>query len=439
MNTNIFKNKFNSKISYLIIFVILIFSFSPVFAKPVHAQWVVWDPGNFVPNTHTAIFTGITAAASIDTAINTTAVIAKEFGLDAVAWTILNLIIERMSASTVQWINSGFKGSPAFITDPESYFQDLGDKVAGQFIFNNPNLNFLCGSMSAKIKIALSNTYGSNDRRWQCKLTTVAGNMDNFMNDFERGGWDKFFVMTQDSTQNPVGAYIQAEGQLFQKIANKTDQKNKELSWGKGFFSFKDCAQYDSGAAGQTETTQAGTILTGIDENGNEVYNDETTTRKLPDTPPKCIKEKINTPGSVISDQLNKTLGLGGDKLVAADELNEIVSALLNQLISHVIGGIGRGLRGLSNPDPANNNRTFTNQLDSEVATSTADYFGNTQNTTILNTPLPTPAGYQAAGNAGNSNGAIPTNPVYPPGQTPSNPFQTCNPAIDSTCSSSTP
>jgi hypothetical protein len=103
-------------------------------------------------------------------------------------------------------------------------------------------------------------------------------------------------------------------------------------------------------------------------------------------------------------------LGLGSDKLAVADELNEIVSALLNKLVSSVIGGIGKGLRGLSNPDPATGNQVFTEQLSSNpngtVASPIVDYFCakdptdpnydpnikcNTPNTDILNIPLPDP------------------------------------------------
>lgn len=371
MVMNNFTKKINSKIAGLVIIVILFGFLSPIFVKKADAFLgfgdIVIDPTNLVQNTVTAVSTGATAISTGVSAVAQTALVTKEFGLDAIAYKMLDLVIQRISASTVNWINSGFHGSPAFITNPEGYFLDLGDKIAGQYIFKNPNLNFLCGPISARIKIALSTTYTGAERRWQCTLTDVAGNMEDFMNDFERGGWNKFFRLTQESQNNPIGAYIQAEGELFQKIAQKTEEKNKELSWGKGFLSFKTCPPGKS-VADQGES------------DGDDVLN-----------PNACTVDMItNTPGSVISEQLNKTLGISGQKLAVADEINEIISALLNQLVGQIIGGIGKGLRGLSSPSPANNNRIFTNELsvpENENITNT--YFRQSEENVnrVINTP----------------------------------------------------
>lgn len=387
--------KFNKTITLVLI---ITFIFSPLLASKAEAQWVVWDPGNFAPNLATAVNTTISAGTDVAGA-------TKEYGLDAVGWIIVNLIISRMAASTVKWINSGFKGSPAFVTNPEAFFGDIGDKVAGTYIFSNPNLNFLCGPIQAKIRLALIDNYNPRRERWQCTLTDVAGNMENFMGDFERGGWDNFFELTQKQQNSPIGAYIMAEGELFEKITNKKDLADKDLLQGKGFMSWKECAQFDSGAKGQTSE---GYFDVTYDGDGNEVKT-WIPPQTSANVEPKCIREQTNTPGSVISEQLNKQLGLGQDKLAAADEINEIVSALLNQLVSKVIGGVGKGLRSLSSPDSSNNNKTFTDQLsnnssivgyfcfDNETDPSNPQYdtdpnvckYPQTPDTTILDQPAP--------------------------------------------------
>ena len=431
--------KFNSKIAGLIIFAILFSSFSTLFPQKAEAQWVVWDPGNFVPNTFTAVNTGISAAANVDTAINTTlAGPVKEFGLDAVAWIIVNLIIERMAASTVNWINSGFKGSPSFLTNPEEYFKDMGDKIAGQFIFSNPNLKFLCGPIQAKIRLALSKNYVGDNRQWNCTLTQVGKNMEDFMGDFEKGGWNSFLEISQNTTMNPIGAYIKAENQLNIEIANKQVLKDKELNMGKGFLSYKSCARYSSsgsssgGSYGDESGGGQEEPYVERDESGAPVGDTSVDISQY--KVPECLEERVNTPGSVISEQLNKTLGIGGEKLAVADELNEIVSALLNQLVGKIVGGIGKGLRALSKPDTAKQNQVFTSQILERGAGSTiVDYFCvtdptdpnynpnipcNTPNTAAKDLPLPTPEGYEAAGNSNDLDSRapaldFPTNPVY--------------------------
>ena len=407
---------------------------SPIFANKAQAQWVVFDPTNFTANTLTVFNTAVTGASSVVTAANTTvAGPVKEFGLDTIAWVLVNLVIERISASTVNWINSGFKGSPAFITNPEGYFKDLGNKVAGEYIFRNPDLNFLCGPLTARVKIALSKAYIGN-RNFSCKLTDVKGNIDNFMNDFERGSWEKFFTISQDQTQSPLGIYIEAEGTLIKRLTKYSNQKDKELAWGKGFLSKKTCAVWEQTGFSTTDdddqdflkeldssgsNTTGGEDLYGIGEDaeGNAILPDspapDTNTQGNNVRQPKCLKEETITPGSVISDKLNGVLGISDGKLAVADEINEIVSALLNQLVGRIVGGIGAGLRGISRPDATRNNSVFSQQLaDRKPGDTITGYFcldkpedpgydptGQTcqhpdkPNTSILDNPTYTPQG----------------------------------------------
>ena len=376
-------------IATLTIIAILLTSLSPLFSKKAEAQWITWDPGNFVPNLADNI---------------------KDYGLDALAWTIVNHVIERMSASTVKWINGGFKGKPAYLENPEKFYADIGKKEAGQYIFDNPNLNFLCGPIQAKVRIALAKNFIQDNRQWQCTLDDVKGNLDDFLDDFENGSWDKFFELSQREQNNPIGAFMKAENELRLQISAKQSLKDKELSWGNGFLSFKTCERWNISEADRAsaeadiqreidansfgdqyldsgnvdddgnpidESADSGDDGN-VDADGNPVnYNPENFAgeseadffvriegeRKAQE--PSCAKEKVNTPGGVISEQLNKTLGLGGDKLAVADEINEIVSALLNQLTGKIIGGIGKGLRGLSKPDSSNENKIFNEQLSS--------------------------------------------------------------------------
>jgi len=365
--------KINKKTITLVL--VLTFSLSPFFAIPAKAQWVVSDPV-------TEVNTGITAASTITSAAANTTAIIKDTGLDSIAWMVANLIIQRIAASTVNWINSGFQGSPAFVTDPAAYFQDIGDKIAGQFIFINPSLKFLCGPISAKIRLALAKNY-INDLQWQCTLTQVGRNMTDFMNNFSNGGWDSFFEMTQKQQNNPIGAYLQAQNELNAQISTRQGTAQKELNWGQGFMSWKKCEEYGTMPPGQMG-------------------------------PPPCTKEVTNTPGSVIQTQLNKVLGSGGDKLAVADEINEIVAALLNQLVSRVVGGIGNGLRGSSNPSPTESNQSFADLMSKSSAGGTTDYFGNSQDTSILNKPVPSPVPAEPIINPVSSQ-CNPADPSYDP------------------------
>lgn len=389
-------SKYKKLFSLLIVITILTSSFLPLFSKKAEAQWITWDPGNFVPN-------AISSVADWGDFV-------KEYGLDSVAVQTANMIAERVTASTVKWINSGFKGSPAYVQDPENYFRDLGDKIAGDFIMNDPRLKSLCGPLSAKVRIALTSSY-VNERQWQCTLSEAYGNIDDFMGDFSRGGWDNFFEVTQRQQNNPIGAFLQAESELSQQLSSKSESSKMQLGWGTGFLSKKTCAEYST-----PNPTDLGTIVgDSTDDNGiptdtspgDPDLNGDGSLSDSAYFAPKCLKEKIVTPGSVIEDQLNDVLGLGNSRLAVADEINEIVSALLGQMLNRVVGGVGNGLFGSSQPS-TNGGKSFTDILnqksnaaaDASQSPSSCDpavefcgYFGENldQATQVVNTPAPDP------------------------------------------------
>jgi len=62
----------------------------------------------------------------------------------------------------------------------------------------------------------------------------------------------------------------------------------------------------------------------------------------------RCVGQRIKTPGSVIASQLNETLPKGMEGLVTADEIDEVIGALFQQLVNQVIGQ--GGLIGVSSP-----------------------------------------------------------------------------------------
>lgn len=350
------------KIKILSFLLVFSFAFSPIFSLKSQAFFggFVFDASNFVQNTMTAANTTISSVSGV-------ARTTKDFALDALAWMVVNLIIERMAAQTVNWINSGFQGSPAFITDTGGFFQDLGDKVAGEFIFNHPNFNFLCGPISARVRLTLAQNYVQDNRVWRCTLTNVVSNIDNFMDDFSQGGWDGFFELTMRPQNNPIGAYLQAESELMARIFTRQETLNKELNWGKGVLSYKECLRRGPDQVIQVPQPDG--------EPTEEIVQGE------------CLEERINTPGSVIESKLNSTLDSGRQRLQVADEINEIVGALLTQMTSQIVGGIGKGLRSLSQPSSGGTQSTsFANQL---LQGTTTDILGNTPNTDILDIPEP--------------------------------------------------
>ena len=258
----------------------------------------------------------------------------KEWIADPLAYIVANQIIKKITAQTVNWINSGFQGQPAYLTEPGQFFLDIADQEAGRFL-SQTNMNALCSPFKANVRLALIKSYLQTDsQRYTCTLSKVLNNYDQFTQDFSQGGWDGWFEVTQNNQNNPYGSYLEAQNALSTRIGTQNDKYQKQLNWGKGFLSFEKCA-------------------------GTEVTTPSTGKKE-------CLgaMETI-TPGTVIENNLNTILGTGQHRLEAADEVDEIVGALLNQLISRVIGGIGNGLRGLSGTG-----NSYANQINTDPGSS---------------------------------------------------------------------
>lgn len=271
------------------------------FAVPqkAEAQLAVAEVGaNLVTNT-------VTTAKAIENTV-------REYVLDGIAWELANVALEQMTEDIVTWINSGFNGSPAFIQDPGRFFTGIADDVAGRFL-EEIGGGFLCSPFAADIQFTLEIGYyqagGRSDLsdRYSCSLTDAIGNVEDFLNnDLSQGGLQQFFNVSVRPENNPYQLSIGLEQELQGRIFGELQGERDLLDWNGGFLSRREC-------------------LDGEEE-------------------PYCTGDVL-TPGDTIQNQLNESLGIGRDRLLVADDINEIIGALMNQLVSQVLGG-AQGLIG---------------------------------------------------------------------------------------------
>lgn len=315
--------------------ILLLFIISTVLLsspKNASAGAIVYDPGNFAPNWGTGF--------------STASLTIKEFGLDTAAWFLVNTIIQRITTQTVNWINSGFKGSPAYITEPGQFFLDVADREASRFL-SESSLSQICQPFNAQVRIALVKNYLSDDSVSNnvCTLDILKNNYEQFTRDFSVGGWDGWFEITQNSQNNPYGSFELAQNSLAIQIGTQQNKYEEQLNWGRGFLSFEKCPD---GKTAPDDSFAANGIMAG-----------------------DClVKTETVTPGSVIEKQLNESLSSGIKRLEIADEINEVIGALLSQLMNKAIGSVG-GLFGTSRPDA--NGNIYTDDLKNERSSGYQD------------------------------------------------------------------
>lgn len=219
-----------------------------------------------------------------------------------IAMAIAQQMIDRMVASTVKWAQSGFEGNPAYVTNPKQYFTDIADGTAGDFI-KGTDLGFLCSPFQANIRLSLAQNY-YEPNPFQCTITGIGGNIADFYNDFSKGGWDTWFSMTQNPTNNPYGAYLSAKIELDSRIASALNIEQKQLDWSQGFRGWKAC-----------------------------IMEDPLTKKCLARSPEE------ETPGSIIKDRLDKSLSAPLQKLITAQHIDQLLSGFTSGLLQKFVFG----------------------------------------------------------------------------------------------------
>ena len=267
---------------------LILSNFLPIFASRAEAQFAVTAP----------VLESMTVVENS----------RKTFkdALDSAAMIAARLAIQQIVNSTVRWAQSGFDGNPAYAVDPKKYFTDLADGVAVSFI-EGTDLEFLCSPFQVQVKLALQNQH-TRDARFQCTLTEVVGNIEAFYGDFSQGGWDGWFAMTQNSSNNPYGAYIDAQVELDTRIASVVGLEREQLAWNQGFLSVGRCI-------------------------GVEVLNEQTGQRE-------CLgSTQIVTPGATIKSQLDKVLPSGIESLITVNHVEQLIQAFATGLLQKYVFG----------------------------------------------------------------------------------------------------
>lgn len=275
--------------------------------------------------------------------------------LNGLAWSVAKMTIQSITRSTVNWINSGFQGSPAFITDLQANLNVLSDTVADNFFqqlnrvttdatgFNltSPFQDQITAQLRENYYKSTGSLLGLN----QYDLQGHSTDPQAFLNgNFRQGGINAFFSASQNPANNPFGAYMLASNALFNQIDAASKQRQNEYIVGKGFSSWRGNCTTPSHTA-----SHAGSAATPLGK-----------------TDP-CFGSPIKTPGSVIESQLENNLGSGIRQLELADSINEIVGALMGQLVNQVLGP--NGLSGASQPS-AGGGSSYINQATSAAASN---------------------------------------------------------------------
>src|SRR4026209_1825975 len=121
------KTKFISGILIILVLAPSVFFSAP---KQADAFWGIFDFGAFF-DWFTGANTSATAGSTAVSAGANTTEVALDWKEEArkilieVAKSVARKALAEMTKSTVNWINSGFHGTPLFLENPDAFFQDI--------------------------------------------------------------------------------------------------------------------------------------------------------------------------------------------------------------------------------------------------------------------------------------------------------------------------
>lgn len=275
---------------------------------------------------------------------------AKECLLDGLTTTLRQALITTITQNIVNWINSGFDGAPVFVTDLSAFLNEVADNTELDFILGD-ELGFLCSPFELDIRLALAVQRQPFQDRIECSLSDVSNNIQGFLEgDFSKGGWPAWIQLHTDLSNSPVGAYFEASVELEGRKTEAVNEQLEVLRWGSGFFSQSQCfgAQSVKGTGSEDDQKLDLSSQSACEAAGGSW--------------------EIVTPGTQINSQLTQVLGSGFKQLELADEIDEIINALLAQLAQQLFTSAD-GLRGLSssNSSSSRNNQSYLQNLTNET------------------------------------------------------------------------
>ncbi len=272
----------------------------------------------------------------------------KDTCLDPIAKGIAQQLLKDLTQETLNWINSGFKGSPLFVQNTGDFLLNVGKEQVGGYVaqigFNGGKFPF--GKDTARAIVHSWFQGGQNylDNNAAYSLNKYIGDHQEhaFANNFNVGGWDAFIAQSFFPGNNPIGFQFEA-AKVIQPISDSVSLANTkpgelltELNQNKGFLNIKKCVaptDYQDPA----DNTDTDWNLTTATEQSNNNPNDQDTQDAIEWLRwHTCQRWETQTPGNAIADKLTTALNIPENNLLNAKDLNDSLTAIFDALASQL-------------------------------------------------------------------------------------------------------
>ena len=251
-------------------------------------------------------------------AVNTETTAQKQTIINILARIAIAALIRAFTNQVIGWIQQDGGENVGFVGDLQAQLRREADIEGANFLNNLAGVN-LCGDIGAALKISLR-TPSNLQQKLGCTVTEIVANVNDFYQDFSKGGWPAFLKIGLEPQNNPYGAYLIALDAKVSAEASARDSLLQKFLAGSGFLGvgskLKRCVPIQPTGPGQPI--------------GEECH----------------YEEKITLPGKAISDEFGRLLHTDIDFLNAAREIDDAIIAVANALIGKMISSAVSFSRG---------------------------------------------------------------------------------------------
>lgn len=300
--------------------------------------------GLFYPQKSRAAWPTIRTDLSVDigqwlsdaaTQVKQAAIAGQQYVVEAFEWAFIKqnslmkavmakfrkVLLDTMVNQIVEWIQGG--GKPKFVTDWKGFLRDTAEIAGGQAVqqlVGDQVMSALCQpGWAIRINLGLRNPQTFTNTA-MCTLSEVGANFDDFMGNFQNGGW-KAWIATSEEQNNPYGLFIKTSNQQIAAAVKAKEAAKSEAESGVGFLNDKVCKQMTCRIEGTNNTSL------------------QTGSYKENEVPPECTCEKwqTRTPGKIIADATSKSVQTNLDWLISNEEWESYVVAITDALINRLV------------------------------------------------------------------------------------------------------
>ncbi|MBL7155380.1 MAG: hypothetical protein ISS88_02680 [Candidatus Portnoybacteria bacterium] len=282
--------------------------------------------------------------------------VLKDTVLDAIAWTLTDLVLNRLVTKIENWGlgKESDEGKPFAISDWSDYFLGALNQGTARFV-SELGATALC----QPFKVSLGELFGLeryySDTRYKqygaCTIGDVVENAKDFWENPSIGmwGWDTWTALSQPQN-NIYGSFLLAAERRAELEDEEKRAAEKRADTSGGYRDETTTAKTDREACLENCNLMGPVMIT---PEGVEVPNPEyeICIQKCEEMPGLPLKTRVKNWGADIHKAMDDALGKDMARIISADEISELIGVIFSAVLNRAVDGLGRAFSPKTSDD----------------------------------------------------------------------------------------